>query len=662
MILFNVGFLIVALGWIPGLTLKKTSSIDRAGMFSTVAGCALVLVASVPGMLGAFSGDLYFFPWSLPFGNALFSLEPLSSFFLFIIALIAGLAAVYAPAYLRHHGEKPARSKSHWFFYQLLVASMMIVVVAQNAVFFMLAWELMSLSSFFLVEFQSEKADVRRAGWMYLVFTHIGAAFLLATFALLGRHAGSFDFAAFREAASSIPGSLSGIIFAFGLVGFGMKAGFFPAHIWLPEAHPQAPSHVSALMSGVMIKTAIYGILMILSFLAPAASWQGWLLLGIGVVSGIAGIAMAISRSNMKGLLAYSSVENIGIITIGLGIGLLGQAVGNAALAYLGFGAALFHVLNHSLFKSLLFFGSGAIQTASGTLDINRMGGLLKRMPYTGAAMLAGAAAICGFPPFNGFISEFFIYSSAFRADFTAPMVRELFIVLVLGALALIGALAAYAFAKLGGIGLLGEPRSDGAANAREVVPTMYAPMIFLAALCLLIGLFPAAIAGFLGPVLGSLNASPPGAVLDEMLRSLRGLQLSTAAFLVLIVLLFVARKVILGRKRARVSETWGCGYDKPDARMQYTSVSFSEPFVSLTSPLSRPGIEGKVFARIFPEKTTFKTKVEDPVMDRIVIPAYARTGRLFGKFSVIQHGNTHLYVLYIVLALLVALVWGLGL
>ncbi|HWP68962.1 MAG TPA: proton-conducting transporter membrane subunit, partial [Rectinemataceae bacterium] len=239
MILFNAGFLIVALGWIPGLTLKKTSSIDRAGMFSTVAGCALVLIASVPGMRGAFSGDLYFFPWRIPFGNALFSLAPLSSFFLFIIALISGLAAVYAPAYLRHHGEKPARSKSHWFFYQLLVASMMIVVVAQNAVFFMLAWELMSLSSFFLVEFQSEKADVRRAGWMYLVFTHIGAAFLLAMFALLARHAGSFDFRAFREAASSIPSSLSGIIFAFGLVGFGMKAGFFPAHIWLPEAHPQ---------------------------------------------------------------------------------------------------------------------------------------------------------------------------------------------------------------------------------------------------------------------------------------------------------------------------------------------------------------------------------------------------------------------------------------
>ena len=220
MILFNAGFLIVALGWIPGLMFRKTSSIDRAGVVSTAAGSVLVLVAAVRGMLGAFSGELYFFPWNLPFGKALFSLEPLSSFFLFIIALISGLAAVYAPAYLRHHGEKPARSKSHWFFYQLLVASMMIVVVAQNAVFFMLAWELMSLSSFFLVEFQSEKADARRAGWMYLVFTHIGAAFLLAMFALLGRQAGSFDFAAFgkrrrrsrvRSPASSSPSALSAL-------------------------------------------------------------------------------------------------------------------------------------------------------------------------------------------------------------------------------------------------------------------------------------------------------------------------------------------------------------------------------------------------------------------------------------------------------------------
>ncbi|MCX7026733.1 MAG: proton-conducting transporter membrane subunit [Spirochaetes bacterium] len=662
MMLFNAGILIILLGWIPGLALRKTASIDKAGMASTAAGCVLVLAASVSGLFGAFSSDLYLFPWKMPFGKAVFSLSPLSSLFLFIISLISGLAAIYAPAYLRHYGEEPSRSKSHWFFYQILVVSMMVVVVAQDAIFFMLAWELMSLSSFFLVEFRSEKAEVRRAGWMYLVFTHIGAAFLLAMFALLARHAGSFDFGAFRENAGSIPRSLSDTIFAFAIVGFGMKAGFFPAHIWLPEAHPSAPSHVSALMSGVMIKTAIYGILMMLSFLAPVSSWQGWLLFGIGLVSGIAGIGMAISRSDMKGLLAYSSVENVGIIAIALGIGLLGKALGIEALAYLGFGAALFHVLNHSLIKSLLFFGSGAIQTASGTLDINRMGGLLKRMPITGATMLAGAAAICGFPPFNGFISEFFVYYNAFRADFAEPMVRELFIVLALGGLALIGALAAYAFAKLGGIGLLGEPRSEGAAQAVEVVPAMYVPMIFLASLCLIVGLLPSTVAGFLGPVLGFLNASPPQAALDGMLNSLRGIQLSAAAFIALIALLAVARKIILGRKGIQVTETWGCGYDKPDARMQYTSVSFAEPFVSLIGPLSRPKIEGKVSSRFFPEETKLQIRVEDPVMDRVVIPVYAQTGRLFEKFSIIQHGNTHLYVLYIVLALLAALVWGLGL
>ena len=662
MILFNVGILVIAMGWIPGLALKKASSVNKAGMASAVTGCALVLIASVLGMFGAFSGDLYVFSWRMPFGQALFSLEPLSSFFLFIISLVSGLAAVYAPAYLRHYGEESARSKSHWFFYQILVASMMIVVVAQNAIFFMLAWELMSLSSFFLVEFRNEKAKVRRAGWMYLVFTHIGAAFLLAMFALLARHAGSFDFRAFRDSAQSMPSSLANVIFLFAVIGFGMKAGFFPAHIWLPEAHPSAPSHVSALMSGVMIKTAIYGILMVLAFLAPISAWQGWLLLCIGIVSGLAGIGMAISRSDMKSLLAYSSVENIGIIAIALGIGLLGKAFGNNVLAYLGFGGALLHVLNHSLFKSLLFLGSGAIQTASGTLDLNGMGGLLKRMPFTGAAMLAGAAAICGFPPFNGFISEFFIYSSAFQVDFGAPMVRELFIVLVLGGLAMIGALAAYAFAKLGGIGLLGEPRSDGAARAREVAPAMYVPMIVLASLCLLIGIFPSTIVSFMRPALASISIAPPTASIDGMMNSLRGIQLCSFAFLALILMLAAARKFFIGEKNIKVSETWGCGYDKPDARMQYTSVSFAEPFVSLIGPLTRPNIAGKVPAQHFPEATDFKVDVGDPILDRAVVPAYAWIGKLFGKFSIIQHGNTHLYVLYIVLALLAALVWGLGL
>jgi len=662
MILFNVGILVIALGWIPGLALKKAFSINKAGMASTAAGCALVLIASVRGMAGAFSGDLYFFSWRIPFGQALFSLGPLSSFFLFIISLVSGLAAVYAPAYLSHYGEEPARSKSHWFFYQILVVSMMIVVSAQNAIFFMLAWEVMSLSSFFLVEFRNEKARVRRAGWMYLVFTHIGAAFLLAMFALLARHAGSFDFKAFRDSAKSMPKSLANVIFSFSVVGFGMKAGFFPAHIWLPEAHPSAPSHVSALMSGVMIKTAIYGILMMLAFLAPVSVWQGWMLLCIGIISGLAGIGMAISRNDMKGLLAYSSVENIGIITIALGIGLLGKAFGNEVLSYLGFGGALLHVLNHSLFKSLLFFGSGALQTATGTLDLNGMGGLLKRMPFTGAAALAGAAAICGFPPFNGFISEFFIYTSAFRADFAAPMVREIFIVLVLGGLAMIGALAAYTFTKLVGIGFLGEPRSDGAARAREVVPAMYMPMIILASLCLLIGIFPLTIVRFMESALASLNAAPPTFAIDGVMSSLRGIQLCAFAFLALILALAAARKLFIRGKNTNVSETWGCGYDKPDARMQYTSSSFAEPFVSLIAPLSRPKVRGTIPAQHFPEATDFNVDVGDPILDRAVVPAYARTGKLFGKFSIIQHGNTHLYVLYIVLALLAALVWGLGL
>lgn len=662
MILFGAGILCILLGWIPGFALKKASAVDRSGMILTVLGCGLVLAASIAGLSDSLPAEVYRIFWRMPFGEALFSLSPLSCFFLFVIALISGLAAVYAPAYLRRHGEDARRSRRHWLCYEVLAASMMFVVVAQNAVFFMFAWELMSLSSFFLVEFRNEKAGVRRAGWMYLVFTHIGAAFLLAMFALLARNAGSLDFVDFRNSAASMPRPIASIVFVFGVVGFGMKAGFFPAHVWLPEAHPSAPSHVSALMSGVMIKTAIYGILLVLSFLAPALPWQGWLLLIVGLLSGILGIGMAISRNDLKALLAYSSVENIGIIAVALGVGVLGQASGNDVLSYLGFGAALLHVLNHSLFKSLLFLGSGAIQSSTGTLDLNHMGGLLRRMPITGAAMLAGMAAICGFPPFNGFISEFLIYSSTFRAVFSAPITRELFIVLVLGGLALIGALAAYAFAKLAGIGLLGEPRSEGAARATEAAPAMYVPMVVLALLCLVIGLFPQAVVGLLGPILADMGVAAPSYGLEWLTVPLGGIQNAAVFTLLLMALLAAARRLLLKGKPVRSSETWGCGYDKPDSRMQYTSTSFAEPFVSMTAPLLKPRREGRVPAEYFPKETKFETEVGDPVMDKAVVPAYASAGRWFEKFSVIQHGNTHLYVLYIVLALLAALVWGLSL
>ncbi len=339
----------------------------------------------------------------------------------------------------------------------------------------------MSLASFFLVMFDHEKDEVMRAGWTYLAATHLGTAFLLVMFLVLGA-GGSLDFSALT--ASGLPAAL---VFAAALIGFGTKAGFVPLHVWLPEAHPAAPSHVSALMSGVMIKTGIYGLLRVMTFLGAPAAWWGWSLVVIGAVSGVAGVLFALAQHDLKRLLAYHSVENIGIIALGLGIGILGTVSANPVVAAMGFCGALLHVVNHGIFKSLLFLGAGSVLHATGTRAIDRLGGLIKSMPVTGAAFLVGAAAICALPPLNGFVSEFLVYSAAFNSVAAGTQVWGGMV--VIGGLALIGGLAAACFTKAFGVVFLGEPRSRDAVGVHEAPLSMCWPMATLAALCLAIGL-----------------------------------------------------------------------------------------------------------------------------------------------------------------------------
>ena len=424
--------------------------------------------------------------WPLPLGSANMEIDPLSAVFAAAIALVTMLAAVYGSEYLQTHAGRKNLGVS-WFFFNLLTASMLLVVVARNGVLFLMSWELMSLASFFLVTLEDEKESVRRAGWIYLVAMHLGTAFLLALFLLLGKNAGSLDFE--RLSAAAAP---SGVLFLLAVIGFGTKAGFIPMHVWLPEAHPAAPSHVSAVMSGVMIKTGIYGLLRMLTLLGPPPAWWGWTLVAIGVVSGVLGVLYALSQHDLKRLLAYHSVENIGIIALGLGVGVLGISYGNPAMAALGFTGGLLHVVNHAVFKSLLFLGAGSVLHATGTGELDRLGGLLKRMPVTGATFLIGAAAISGLPPLNGFVSEFLIYLGAVAGlggQAGAAPAWPLMSVLVVGGLALIGGLAAACFTKAFGIVFLGEPRSDEAAHAHEAGAAMRWPMVVLAGLCVLIGL-----------------------------------------------------------------------------------------------------------------------------------------------------------------------------
>ena len=471
----------------------------------------------------------------LPYGAFYVEVDALSAFFLIPILGLSALAAIYGGEYLWGWREKKSLGAS-WFFFNLLVASMMMVVLARNGVLFLVAWEVMALASFFLVTFEDEKDSVREAGWTYLVASHLGTAFLLALFVLLGREAGSLDFDRFGAVASLAPSAVSGL-FLLALIGFGTKAGFMPLHVWLPEAHPAAPSHVSALMSGVMIKTGIYGLLRALTFLGPPLAWWGWTLIGIGLTSGVLGVLFALAQHDLKRLLAYHSVENIGIIALGLGVGLVGLSNGSPLLAVLGFGGGLLHVLNHAVFKGLLFFGAGAVLHGAGTREIDHLGGLAKRMPWTAATFLVGSVAISGLPPLNGFVSEFLIYLGAFngvtqRAGVAVPLLA------VIAGLALIGGLAAACFTKTFGIVFLGEPRSEQAARAHEAGAAMRWPMVLLAAACVAIGLCAPLMVRPLAGVLPSVSRLSADSVAENLANAdgpLRWVVVGSGAFLALV-------------------------------------------------------------------------------------------------------------------------------
>ena len=500
LILFSITILCFS-GLFSFISGKNPRFANIMGAGGTVLGC---LIGLVPAASVLWTGQTRGFhrAWLIPFGSFSLQLDALSAFFLFTILILSAVAAVYGNTYLWDYRNRKNLGAS-WFFFNILVASMVLVVISHNGVLFLMAWEIMSLASFFLVTFEDEKESVRRAGWIYLIATHIGTAFLFVLFILLAHQGPSLDFDHFM--ASGLNGtSMAGLAFLLSVIGFGTKAGFMPFHVWLPEAHPAAPSHVSAVMSGVMIKTGIYGLLRTLTFLGRPEPWWGWLLIAIGLGSGILGVLFALAQHDLKRLLAYHSVENIGIITLGLGLGVLGLALNQPVLAVLGFGGGLLHVLNHALFKGLLFLGAGAVLHATGVRNIEQLGGLMRHMPWTGTLFLIGSFAICGLPPLNGFVSEFLIYVGAFTGAGLSGV--SLSSIGVITGLAAIGGLAAACFTKAFGIVFLGEPRHTPALQGHEIGWGMRIPMLLLALGCLSIGLLSPFIVSAMNPVIGNVT------------------------------------------------------------------------------------------------------------------------------------------------------------
>jgi formate hydrogenlyase subunit 3/multisubunit Na+/H+ antiporter MnhD subunit len=628
-------------------------------------GAGSVVIASVLGcvpvihVLSGGSIEAVRVPWPVPFGEFFLELDPLTAWFLFPTLLLSALSAIYGVGYLRVWQGRRTLGPV-WFFYCMLVLGMTLVLLARNAVLFLFAWELMAVASFFLVTFEHEREAVREAGWIYFVATHLGTAFLLVFFLLTARETGSMDFTVWAEKGIQTRG-LADILFLLAIVGFGTKAGFMPFHVWLPEAHPAAPSHVSALMSGVMIKTGIYGLLRSLTFLGAPPLWWGWLLIGIGLTSGVLGVLFALAQHDLKRLLAYHSVENIGIIALGIGVGLLGVNMGSPVLMVLGFGGGLLHVLNHALFKGLLFFGAGAVLQNTGTHEIDHLGGLLKRMPWTAATFLIGAVAISGLPPLNGFVSEFLIFLGAFQGGATLGAAGAVPLLALIAGLALIGGLAAACFTKAFGIVFLGEPRTEHASHTVEAGWALRVPMLLLAAGCALIGLFAPFVVGALQTVLENTTGLRRDVVRENLASAAGPLALvvvGTVAFLLVVVVLVLLRRSLLTGRRVEAGVTWGCGYAQPTARMQYTASSFVQPVTTLFRWLLGTHRQMQRPEGVMPANASLATETPDLCHGNLYRPGFLKVNWGLSQLRRVQRGQVQLYVLYIAVTLIVLLAW----
>lgn len=617
-------------------------------------------------------------PRVVPFTDLTLRIDSLAAFFIFVISIVTLAVSVYAMGYGREYYGKNNIGYLG-FMFCFFVITMLAVVAANNILLFLFAWELMSLASFLLVMYEHKYTQVRNAGFVYVAMTHIGTFFLVLGFLLLYKHAGSFEFDKLAPGAVSLSPMMKNIVFLTMLIGFGTKAGIVPLHIWLPQAHPAAPSHVSALMSGIMIKIALYGLIRVFfSLLGPGPAWWGILMLVIGCISALLGIMYALLEKDVKRLLAFSSVENIGIILLGLGAAMVFAGAGKTIPAAIALTAGLFHILNHAIFKGLLFLGAGSIHMATHTRDVEKLGGLIKKMPWTALFFLVGSVSISALPPFNGFVSEWLTFQSLLSLSFNLSDTAVKILAPVTGAgLALTGALAAACFVKAFGISFLAMPRSKNAEQAREVPLSMRLAMALLAALCLALGLFPAMVFRLLDGVGRSLagvgvyeNLVGHGWLTVVTLPGSKASQVSTGAVApaVLGLILALAVPVILlltrvigGKTTRRVDETWNCGMHLTPA-MEYTATSFSKPIRTIFRLIFRPSREIRREPGGIPYFTRtikYKGRIKPVFEDFLYRPATRTILYLADKIRTLQSGSIHTYLSYIFVTVVVLLLFA---
>jgi hydrogenase-4 component B len=634
-----------------------------AGASAGLALGATVIANGVPFTL--------FVPELLPLGGGFaLRLDSLGAFFLIVIGVGAIPAALYGAGYTAVYEDGRASLRLLGMMFNLFLLTMSLVTLADNVLTFLLMWEGMSLTSYFLVMTEAGDERTRNAGLWYIGMTHAGLVMLLAAFLLFTGGTGSGAFADLRAIAPSLSPAVRDTVFVLAFLGFGSKAGIVPLHVWLPRAHPAAPSHVSALMSGVMIKMGVYGLLRLaLDLLGGGPTWWGGLVLAVGVVSALLGVLYALMEHDLKRLLAFHSVENIGIILIGIGAGLMFHRYGLMPLAALGFIGGLYHVLNHAAFKGLLFLGAGSVLRATHTRNMEEMGGLIKRMPWTALFFLIGAAAISALPPLNGFASEWLVFQSLL-GGVTIP-VPEVAVVMpvAVGLLALTSGLAAACFVKAFGITFLALPRSSEAAHAHESPFSMQCGMGLLALACIGLGVAPFAVVPVLGGILAGLGGLPdtraeftysvflqtPG-VFGQMSPTLMALGL--------LFLLGVVPSVMWLLRlnyRRRMSDSWGCGRIGQTARMEYTATAFAEPlkrvFAEIYRPMKELTVDFHPGSKYFVQSIDYRSEIT-PWFDQSLYRPFLESATFVAQqVRRLQAGSLHLYLLYIAIVLTLLLV-----
>jgi hydrogenase-4 component B len=673
-------------GILGGLLLMRREKLANTVAFSAASFASLCGITAAVLTLAFEQRDptvtFQLWPSLIPYISLGVKLDALSAFFLLLVSFLAFALSVYSFGYVRgFYGRKSVGVLGA--FYNALLLATTLVFTANNAFFFLIAWEIMALTAYCLVSFKHEQDETRRAGVLYFVMSHIGTGCIMLGFLLLfqafgqgsgdyGTQAYSFEnFRALGEKMSAGPRNAAFILF---LVGFGVKAGIVPLHTWLPAAHPVAPSNVSALLSGVLIKTGIYGMTRVFfDFLGPPPMWWGVTVLAVGTVSAVLGVLYALMQHDLKRLLAYHSIENIGIILMGLGAALLFLHNGHPVLATLALIAGLYHTINHAIFKALLFLGAGAVLHATHTRDMEHLGGLAKRMPKTAFFFLVGAVAISALPPLNGFVSEWLTYQSLLQGFGTTTSLFRLMFPFSGAMLALTSALAAACFVKAFGITFLAQPRSEHAAHAREVASTMLLGQGLLTAACVFLGLFPTVFLRLLNPVTQQLTNQQianqltvaNGLVLSGVVPG--GGTVSTLGIAVLslcLLLVPVALWLVFARNsKTRIGPTWDCGLKGLTPHMEYTATGFSKPIRMIFKALFRPRREVQREYDYSPYFTTtlrFEAHVEEVFETRIYRPLNRAVLRFSRRMRALQAGSIQAYLIYIFITLLLLLLFAL--